>query len=415
MRNRIVSVSLAVVFAMTLCAVLAPLSIAQAQQTRTLTVLLQDFHEPGPRKAIEEQLVPRFEQMHPGTKVEVSWTAWGDYVPTYVTLYLGGSLPDVVNVGSSALGQFAAQGIIQPVDAYMRNWAALDDFIPAAVQDAQIDGVFWAVPIKLDIRTLAYNRTYFDEAGLDRNQPPTNWAELEEYARRLTKYDQDGKFVREGFDVRPDIQHVLPFVLQAGGGYISADGQRTLLADNEAVEALEFLQGLIRESRVANAGANSLVNGQVAMLHEGTWLLQDVWSKVDIGIADPLRHAVQASHVHINRLGISGTAKHPDLAWEWIAFMMEPENLQLVLQESRAFPARISPLHLAPYSDDVRWTNWLNAALLAEPVPGWVPTLAEVVGHANAAYRDIFTNNHPVRTRLETMAEYVNNNVLNAK
>lgn len=389
------------------------LGTAYAQEQRVLTVLLQDFHEAGPRRVMEEQLIPRFEAMHPGVKVEIQWTPWNTYVQTYVTLYLGGALPDVVNVGSSGLGQFASQGILQPVDKYMRNWQDLEDFIPAAVQDAQIDGVFWAVPYRLDVRTLAYNRTYFSESGLDPNRPPATWDELAAYAKQLARFDDEGNFTREGFDVRADIQHVLPFILQAGGGYISADGKRLLLAEDEAVEAIEFLQDFIYESRVSNKNASSLVYGHVAMLHEGTWLMQDAWKEVDIGIADPLTYRRQAAHVHVNRLGISSTARYPDLAWEFIAFIMQPENLQLLLQEARHFPARITPLHMPPYSDDPRWINWMNAAMLAEPVPGWVPTLAEVIGHIHTAFRDIFNENQPARTRLETMVQYVNANVLN--
>lgn len=193
---------------------------------------------------------------------------------------------------------------------------------------------------------------------------------------------------------------------------MSPDGKKTLLASDQSIEAVSFLHGLIYSSRVALPNANSLVNGKVAMLHEGTWLMQEAWSHVDIGIAEPMTHRKQATHVHINRFGISSTSKQPDLAWEWIKFMMEPANLQLVLAESRAFPPRVSTLRISPYNQDPRWQQWLTAAVLAVPVPGYVPELAEIVGYYDAALRDIFNNKTPVRSRLESMAQAIENNVL---
>jgi len=398
--------------AVALAFALAVPPITFAQEPIVLSVLLQDFHEQGPRAVIENVLVPEFERLHPGVKVEVTWTPWDGYVQTYVTRHAAGVLPDVVSIGASGLGQFVEQGIIRSLDPYMKDWPALADFVPAAKQDAMINGVYYAVPYRLDVRTLAYNRTYFDEAGLDRDTPPTNWEELESYAIRLARHNAEGNLVREGFDVRADIQHVLPFVFQAGGEYMSPDGKEVLLASEQGIEAVSFLHRLIYERRVSNPASWSFVRGDTAMVHEGTWLMQDAWAHVDTGIAEPLRHREQATHVHINRFGISSQSRHPDLAWEWIKFMMEPQNLQRVILESRAFPPLIPVLQMEPYNQDPRWLQWLAAAMLARPVPGFVPELSEIVGKYNAALRDILNNQAPVATRLLAMAEEVNTAVI---
>src|SRR5690625_3684225 len=85
---------------------------------QTLTVELQDFREPEPRAVIENILIPEFEALHPGVTVEVSFSSWDHYIDKYVTYYLADMMPDIINVGSAALGQFATQGMLYPLNEF---------------------------------------------------------------------------------------------------------------------------------------------------------------------------------------------------------------------------------------------------------------------------------------------------------
>lgn len=383
---------------------------------QTLTVELQDFREPQPRAVIENILIPQFEAMHPGVKVEIRFTDWNNYIEKYVTYYLAGVLPDVLNVGSAALGQFAEQGMLRPLNEYIENWEGKDDFIPAALEDGKIGDTYWAITNRYDVKTLGYNMNMFDLAGLDRNAPPRTWDELVAYAKRLTQYDSSGNIYVQGFDVRPNKDHVLPFVYQAGGRFMSPDGRQTLLASDEAIEAIEFLHALIWEHGASLPTAHSLVQGRVAMLYEGSWIMQDIYQdRFDLGIAEPLTHREQATHAYSNRLAIASTSEHPDLAWEFIDFLLRPENMSLIVQESKSFPPRISTLQLPPFVDDPRWMAWLKAAMVSIPQPGYITELPEVISRYTTALTDIFNNRAPARTRLTEFARDVNENVLGGK
>src|SRR5690606_20401616 len=103
---------------------------AAAQESTLLRVVLQDFAEDSSRKAIQDVIVPGFEALHPGVRVEVTWIPWDQYVEQYVTYYLGGVLPDVVSIGSAGLGLFLENGIIRDIDEYMRGWSGLEDTVP---------------------------------------------------------------------------------------------------------------------------------------------------------------------------------------------------------------------------------------------------------------------------------------------
>lgn len=389
------------------------LVVAVPTQAQTLRVELQDYHESGPRAVIEEILIPQFEAMYPGVKVVVHFTTWDNYIEKYVTYYLADVLPDVINIGSAALGQFATQGMLMPLNNYVNGWEAAHDFIPVALADGKIGDTYWGITNRYDVRTIGYNMNFFDAAGLDRDRPPTTWKELADQARYLTQHDADGNIYVQGFDVRPNKDHVLPFIYQAGGGFISSDGMQTFLGMDEAVEAVEYLHSLIHEHRASLPTAQSLVGGRVAMLYEAPWIMQDIYQdRFDLGIAEPLTHRIQATHAVTMRLGIASTSKHPDLAWAFIDFLLQPQNMSQIVQESKSFPSRLSTLEYPPFTDDVRWRTWLTAALVSVPQPGYVTELPEVLNKFHGALGDIFNNVAPARVRLEESAHDINTNVL---
>jgi multiple sugar transport system substrate-binding protein len=385
-----------------------------AAEPTLLSVMMEDWGDAEGRKVFLEKLVPAFEKTHPGVKVDVKWTDWNTYVSKYVTWFAGGVMPDVISIGSSGLGQFASQGMIQPIDTYVRGWSGMRDMVPPAIEDGKYNGKIYSIAYRLDVRTLIYNKSFVAEAGLPAT-PPRTWDNLLQYAKRLVRKDGAGAITREGFDVRAgDLQHVLPFIFQNGGGYISADGKHALLAEQPVVEALEYLHSLIYEHGVATPNASSFIKGTTAMIYDGTWLMDAKLNPIfsDTGFAEPNAQKTQATQMHINKYAISSTSKSPDLAWEWIAFVMEPENLALASMGSPRLTPRVSPLRLAPFNSDLQWGIWLTAANLSKPIPGYVPRLAEVVGRFNKALSDIIQNKTPIRARLEDLVRDLDTNLL---
>src|SRR5882672_9192119 len=63
----------------------------------------------------------------------------------------------------------------------------LKDFWPALHANAMVDGELYGVPFHNSTPLLYYNVEPFKEAGLDPSKPPRTWAELVQYAQKLTK------------------------------------------------------------------------------------------------------------------------------------------------------------------------------------------------------------------------------------
>lgn len=402
------SVACVVVVSLLLILSLSPVALGAE---RVLRVTMMDFFEPGPREALTEIIAPRFEELHPGVKVELEWISWTGYVDAMVVRHAAGTQADVIYMGSSVLAQFKEAGLIQSIDQWVRGWEDLDDFYPPAIDDVTIDGEFWALPARLDVRTLVYDRDYFAEAGLDPDVPPTTWEETRQFARRLTKYDSEGNITRQGFDPRPDFTYLLSWLYQAGGGYVSDDGV-ALVGTEESIEAMEFIHSLIWEDRVALPTNASWRRKDLAMNIDNPWLMAFDREELDVGVALPLKYRTQETNVHINKMGVSSLSQHPELAVEFIKFVLLPENYSLISQENTRVGPRISLVNYSPYNEDHRWQTWFQVTMLSRPLPSHVIELSEVAGKFNATARRIFNNEVPVRTAMMELANDLNNNVL---
>jgi sn-glycerol 3-phosphate transport system substrate-binding protein len=48
-----------------------------------------------------------------------------------------------------------------------------------------IDGNLYCMPFNSSTAMLYYNKDMFEKAGLDPDKPPTTWAEVEEYSKKI--------------------------------------------------------------------------------------------------------------------------------------------------------------------------------------------------------------------------------------
>ena len=86
----------------------------------------------------------------------------------------------------------------------------VSDLEPNVLAYYTVDGKQWSMPFNTSNPMLYYNKDMFKAAGLDPDKPPRTWAEVEEYAKKLTKKDASGKVDR----VRRGLRH-LRLVLRA--------------------------------------------------------------------------------------------------------------------------------------------------------------------------------------------------------
>lgn len=387
--------------------VLALIVLSSFASAQTLEIVLQGFG--GASSVLENELVPEFEAMHPGVEVEIQYRGWSNYADFYISRHMAGLAPDIITLGSEELGSFAQQGMLLNLDEFLANWDGYGDVVPTAWDGVRYQGSHFALPYKLGVRTLTYRADLFEEAGLAGDRPPQTWDELREFARRLVQKDGSGNIVRQGFTVQSDWKFIIPFLFQADLDVWRPDNT-TDLNSPAGIEALEFLQSFVYEDATATIFGGNLMNsftaGNTAMMWASSTVMDiahgdSSLDKDALGVAMPPKGMVQSTQMHIDRFAISSQSRHPELAWAWLEFVMEPENQSRLAQATKFLAPSVSTIQLPPFSDDPRWLTWLEAAMISKPIPDHIPTWSPMLAQLlQPTLNDVMRNNTPVPSAL---------------
>lgn len=398
-----------VAVALLLCLVCTGIATAQR-----ITVMVPDVQDAA-RSYYTDVLVPAFEQ-ETGIEVELILMSWAGFIDQFVALHAAGQAPDVAQLGGADLGTFVLNGLIRPLNEWTDGWEGLSDFSPAAVADGMVDGKLYSIAYRLDQRPLMYRADLFEESGLDGGQPPTDWDELLDFAKKLVRYDDAGEIVRAGFNTASAGDLVSIFVFQNGGRLVSPDGTRITINSPEAVGAVQFLADMVLEHRVGWPGgapwegAHGIVTGRTAMAYTGDWNL-GAMAEWDPDNAHALQVAIPAGNVnnsgflYVNKWIMSSQTQNPEAAWKWIEFVSRPEIMYELSRLNSFLPPRRSALIGSPFTDDPRWGVIFASSEQTIPLPGNVYNLARVMTHLSQATAKVFNREEPVTTALENATQ----------
>ena len=143
-------------------------------------------------KSYFEGVVSGFEKKYPGTHVKwIDQPAEG-YADKISADAAGGTLPDVVNVSPDLVAPLAKAGLALDLDKAAAKYKS--EYLAGAWASHQIPGMTgtYAFPWYLNTGPLFYNKSLFEQAGLDPDQPPKTYDELFAQALQLAK-KTDGK------------------------------------------------------------------------------------------------------------------------------------------------------------------------------------------------------------------------------
>jgi sn-glycerol 3-phosphate transport system substrate-binding protein len=159
----------------------------------------------GPVTKILDGYAADFEKENPGIKVKPIYA--GTYQETIVkalTAHKGGEPPVTSVLLSTDMFTLIDDDAIVPIDNFVttaEDKAWLASFYPAFMQNSRSGGKTWGVPFQRSTIVLYWNKELFKEAGLDPNKPPATWAEMVDYAQKLTKKDASGKITQYGVQI----------------------------------------------------------------------------------------------------------------------------------------------------------------------------------------------------------------------
>src|SRR5207245_2215790 len=160
----------------------------------------------------------------------------------------GGHPPDLMDLADTLpLGQWAHDGLLQPLDSYITaSHIDVGAFYPAGWKAVTFKGKRWGVPFMNFNIGLVYNRKLFQQAGITR--APRTLEELDQDAAKLTIV-KNGRIVRMGFI--PDYGGSLEnYAWLFGGDWFT--GNKSIAANPANVRALIWETSFYRKYGASN-------------------------------------------------------------------------------------------------------------------------------------------------------------------
>jgi multiple sugar transport system substrate-binding protein len=159
-----------------------------------------------------------------------------------------GDVPDVVQMDRSDVAEYAAKGLIYPLDqCYSANNVKPDShYYPAVIDSMKYQGKIYGIPQFWQTAALMLNMRVLDKAGVkasdfDTSDPSKVLAAV----KKLTKFDSSGNPTLMGLD--PNMPgNASSWFLVFGGKIMDANGKPTL-NDANNIKALTWLKKLYNE------------------------------------------------------------------------------------------------------------------------------------------------------------------------
>ena len=269
----------------------------------------------------------------------------------------GGIPPDVAGLMCSEVVPYADKNALLPLDDYATAAGITPDrYMPRYWDLCHYRGHLWGLPSTVTSLALHWNKRLFREAGLDPERPPRTIEELDEYSDRLTRRDADGTITQIGF--MPAEPGWWPW---AWGGFFGGrlwNGKDRITATApENVRAFEWVRGYadrlgVKQLQVFASGFGSFSSPQnpflseiVAMELQGVWMhnfIANYAPHLEWG-AGPFPYPADrpdlegSAPVECDVLMIPQGARHPDEAFEFIAFVSSRRGSELLANGHRIF------------------------------------------------------------------------------
>lgn len=296
-------------------------------------------------KELRDEFHKQYEANHPNVKINYTVLTSDQFKNTILSSINSGDAPDIFPVPLGMdLGAVVKDGWLQSLTP-LASPDFQDNFIDGSWAEGvnMIDGEMYTVPdvINLPSTAIFYNKDLFAKAGLDPEQPPRTFAELREYAKKITEAG-NGDFygIIEGGQQLGRWNAAARDFSALGGTGLSSLSPVSLLtgegtySDPVMVETFELFQGIAEDGSfhpstmsISAPEARALFGaGQAGFIIQGVWCV-GVWEKqnpdLNFGVGpqvtpDSGRSGSVAMNLAASGLGVSATSKHAKEAMKYI-------------------------------------------------------------------------------------------------
>lgn len=304
--------------------------------------------------AVTQSLIDSFQEANPGITVEIQTASFADY-PTWVQTRLAGNTePDVMFMSELWYRGFAELGALADLGPHVEGDPDfdLDDFSEVVAGTGYYDDTLYFTSGGLDMSALFYNKTAFDEAGVDYPDESWTWDDLRAAASALV-VTQGGTTTRYGLFSQNGYGSGWNWVWGNGGTILDETHTHAQFSTPETTDALQYFADLILEDGSVppvdvqeDLGSSTMfMSGQVAMGMYGHYLVPRLeteqpfeWGTVMLPNGPVSRNSFVSGAGWV----MSARTEHPEAAWKLISHLNGKEGQGEFMKMGAITPSRIS-------------------------------------------------------------------------
>lgn len=322
---------------------------------------------PGGYDVTNQEIVDGFIAQHPNIVVEIQEAPWGDFTNRIATQIAGNTMPDLWFQENAVILGYGQRGVAEDLAPYIERDLEAGDYIDTLFAAQTPEGQVWGVPHGANPIALAYNKTLFEEAGVDLPTDEWTFNDLIEAAKQLTKTDANGNTEVFGFIGSSSItQGWFPWIKQAGGMVLDETLTESRFDDPNTITGLQQLRDGIAEGYFTDADSITAFGGELPAFGSGRaamFFLQystqvtmnsdfpdTDWDVVKIPRSvDGDRYVPTVSNSWLISSRASQEAK--DAAWEFLQYYLGDDAQAILAESGSALPVKQSALDLLEDSE----------------------------------------------------------------
>lgn len=322
-----------------------------------------------------QSLIDRYEDANPGVEIEAVFVPGSDLVTRLQTAIQGGQTPSMAISDLVAMPLLTGSGALVPLDGFIEE-AGIDmsDYFPGPMVYGERDGQRYSLPVSASNLGLFWNKSLFEEAGLDSDTAPETWSEMVEFGQAIREntgawgyelFTEGGEGTSWQWQV---------FLWSAGGELLSDDLSEPVFDDGAGEHALQFWVDLVETYEVSTIAPWGLFGrGEAAMVMDGSWMTEFFPMQVDFELGSALFPRADDGEPASNLGGeqvfiFESDAETEAAAWDFIEWFSSTE-VQVEWDRATGFlPIKAS------VAEDSSYTAWVaNARPLLQPFVDAMP------------------------------------------
>ena len=308
---------------------------------------LQIWWPYGSKNLVVDQSVGDFLKAHPTWSAEISYT---NGFAKFLAAVAAGTPPDVYMPTVDVVLQYAAKGILIPLDDYIaKDKVDMTQYFKAAILSSKYQNKTYGMPEHLDVYSIYQNDRLLQETGLDPSKGPASWDDFVTLNQHVTKKNGTD-LARVGFlPTWGSPTDTLGWLEANGVPILSEDGTQVAFDTSAGSEALNWVSTQLKQlgapavisayqKPFKKGSGDALAHDALAMELMGVWDIAYTILKIAPTMAlsqwsmpgGPSNSGKKLDYFVANLVGIPTGSKQHDDAWQFVMFHSGPGGQKYV-------------------------------------------------------------------------------------